>query len=402
MATTGRLGHARADIFMSRSAFAAALSEHPLATQATGEVLGAVIEEVGLMPDLAMVFVTKPHAGALEDIVSAIDDLLHPLVLLGCASGSVLGGEHEVEDSAAISLWAGRTGPVLPVRIEMARESPLGPLLAHGWPDRIAFEPSALVLMADPFSFDVEAFLSWLATHHPGLPVVGGMASGGTGPGGTRISSGRSISSSGAVGAILGPGVEVATVVSQGSRPFGHPLVVTRAERNVIYELAGRPAIERIVTQAHETLSSAELTLLEHGGLNLGRVIDEHAESFGRGDFLVRGLLASDRRTGSITVTEAVPVGTTVQLHLRDAAAAHEDLDAMLRGHHAAAAIVFTCNGRGTRMFDMPDHDIASIRRHLGPAAVAGCFAAGELGPVGGRNFLHSLTASMLLLDTRA
>jgi small ligand-binding sensory domain FIST len=187
-------------------------------------------------------------------------------------------------------------------------------------------------------------------------------------------------------------------VVSQGCRPFGHPLVVTRAEGNVIFELAGRPALERLVAQAHESLSEEEVRLLESGGLHLGRVIDEHREQFGRGDFLVRNVVGADRGSGAIAVGDVVPVGTTVQFHLRDAQTADEDLRALLHGRHADAALLFTCNGRGTRLFEAPDHDVATLTDELGRVPVAGFFAAGELGPVGQRNFVHGFTASIALL----
>ena len=45
-------------------------------------------------------------------------------------------------------------------------------------------------------------------------------------------------------------------------------------------------------------------------------------------------------------------------------------------------------------MFDVPDHDAAALEDSLG-VPTAGFFCAGELGPVGGRNFLHGFTATM-------
>jgi small ligand-binding sensory domain FIST len=200
------------------------------------------------------------------------------------------------------------------------------------------------------------------------------------------------------VGALLGPGVTVQSVVSQGCRPFGQPLVVTRSEGNIIFELAGAPALERLVAQAHASLTEVEVKLLEAGGLQIGRVIDEHQEFFGRGDFLLRGVLGADRRNGALAVGDVVPVGTTVQFHLRDARTADEDLQVLLRGHAADGALVFTCNGRGSRLFDEPHHDARVMSDLLGPVPLAGIFAAGEIGPVGGQNFIHGFTASMALL----
>jgi small ligand-binding sensory domain FIST len=378
--------------------FAAALSEHPVPAHAVGEVAGEILDRFGERPDLAFVFVTAPFAGALEDTVAAIDDILHPLVLLGVAAESIVGPHREVEQTAAISLFAARTGPLLPMALTATEDAGSGELVVGGWPDEIAFTAQALLLMADPFSFPADRFLAWVGRRYPGLPVVGGMASAAHAPGGNRLAIGRRLMTSGAVAVLLGPGVGVETVVSQGCRPFGQPVVVTRSDRNVILELAGAPALERLVSQAHGALTEEEVALLEMGGLQLGRVIDEHRESFGRGDFLLRSVLGADRTTGAIAVGDVMPVGTTVQFHLRDARTADEDLHVLLKGHEADGALVFTCNGRGSRLFDEPHHDVRVLTDLLGPVPLAGCFAAGEIGPVGGQNFVHGFTASMALL----
>jgi small ligand-binding sensory domain FIST len=374
------------------------MSEHPITAHAVGEVAGEVLERVGERPDLAVVFVTPPHAGALEDVMRAVEEILHPLLSFGCAAESVLGPHREIEQTAAVTLLAGHTGPLLPLALEAAPASTGEGLRLRGWPAEIPFSPQAVVLVADPYTFPAEGFLEWAHENLPGVPVVGGMASAARGPGGNRLALGPHVRTGGAVGALLGPGAEISTVVSQGCRPFGRPLVVTKAQDNIIFELAGRPALERLVTQAHESLSEDEVSLLEMGGLHLGRVIDEHQESFGRGDFLVRNVVGADRSLGAIAVSDVVPVGTTVQFHLRDAASADEDLRTLFEGKRADAALVFTCNGRGTRLFGEPHHDVRVLAEHLGPVPMAGCFAAGELGPVGGRNFLHGFTASVALL----
>ncbi len=380
--------------------FASALSEHPIATQATGEVTGAVLEAIGDRPDLVLVCVTPPHSGALDDIVAAIDAVLHPLAMIGCAAESVLGTGREVEETPAISLWAARLGPLVPVSLH-AVQGPDGSWEFTGWPPEIPFEPQALLLIADPFTFPTEEFFPWVAERAPGLPVIGGNASAAKGPGGNRIvTRGRTVTD-GAAGVIIGGGVELTTVVSQGCRPYGSPLTVTRSERNVIYELAGKPTMERLVDQIKQGLSVAEVANLESGGLHLGRVIDEHRSEFGRGDFLVRNVVGVDRATGAVAVNDEVPLGTTVQFHVRDAETADEDLRELLATRQANGALVFTCNGRGERLFDQPDHDASVVSEMVGAVPNAGFFAAGEFGPIGGSNFVHGFTAAIALFSDR-
>jgi small ligand-binding sensory domain FIST len=373
--------------------FAAALSQHPVPATAVGEVVGQVLEQLGSAPDLAVVFVTPPHAGALEDAAAAIAEVLRPGTLIGCAAVSVVGTGREVEQSAGVSLWAGRFGPVAPVRLTAFREG--GEFTFDGWPESVPFEPSALLLLADPFSFPVQALYEDLTARHPGLRVIGGNASAAVGAGGNRLVLDRHVHSSGAVGALLGPGVEVESVVSQGCRPIGRPYIVTRAERNYVLELAGSPALERLVQMTADGMTEEEIDLIDRG-LHLGQVIDERKLDFERGDFLVRNVLGADQANGAIAVDDVVPVGATVQFHVRDAATADEDLRQLLAGREADAALMFTCNGRGMHLFGTPDHDAKVLDERVGVPA-AGFFAAGEFGPVGGRNFVHGFTASIAL-----
>jgi small ligand-binding sensory domain FIST len=173
-------------------------------------------------------------------------------------------------------------------------------------------------------------------------------------------------------------------------------MTVTRADRNLLLELAGTPAYARLL-EIVTALPPAERELAAHG-LHLGIAMDEYAEEHGRGDFLIRGVVGADEETGVVAVGDVVEVGQTVRFQVRDAAGAGEDLTELLGGttHRARGALLFSCNGRGTTMFPSADHDVRTVRDALGADAVAGFFAAGEIGPVGGRNHLHGFTASVL------
>ena len=370
--------------------FAAALSEHPVTAYATGEVCGRVLEEIGTHPDLVVVFTTLAHAGALEDVVSTARQILQPTVILGAASESIVGTGQEVEGGPGISVWAGRWGPVRPIRVAPGSSAVL--------PSNLPFEPTAVLLVGDGYSVPIGDVLAALP---PGLPVIGGMASGARGPGGNRLALDGSVYTDGAVGALLGPGADLIAVVSQGCRPVGQPLVITDGDGQIIRQLGGQPAMQRIDELA-AGLTQDEIRAVNVGGLHVGRVIDERKADFSAGDFLVRQVLGADKATGAIAVNDEVQIGTTVQFHLRDAAAAHADLDRLLANAATVApaesALLFTCNGRGERFFGTPNHDAGLLVDRLGPIPTAGFFAAGELGPVGDRNEMHSFTASVLLI----
>jgi small ligand-binding sensory domain FIST len=179
-------------------------------------------------------------------------------------------------------------------------------------------------------------------------------------------------------------------------------MTVTRAEQNVLLELAGVPAYRKL-GQIVAELPAVEQTLVLRG-LHLGVAMNEYAETHERGDFLIRAVLGADERTGAIAVGDTVEVGTTVRFQVRDAAAADEDLGELLAtlGEAGAGegALLFSCNGRGRAMFAAADHDVAAVRTKLGLQAVAGFFAAGEIGPVAGRNHVHGFTASILTVGS--
>jgi small ligand-binding sensory domain FIST len=374
--------------------YAAALSLHPLPTHATGEVVGDVLEQLdGRAPDLALLFVTRPHVGVLEDIAASVRAMLAPVTMVAATAVSVLGGGEEAEEVPAVSLWAGHTGLVRGVALDAANDvdgTTIVGLEAHDLDGA-----GALVLLADPASFPVDALLSRLVESHPDLPVIGGMASAGFGPGANRLVVDDRVLDRGAVGVLLPPTVGLRTVVSQGCEPIGQPLTVTRSERNMVHEIAGRPALDRL--QEVVAGLSPEDRSKAAKGLHIGRVIDEHRSEFGRGDFLIRNVLGADRGNGAVAIGDEVSIGETVQFHVRDADSADRDLRALLAGERASGALVFTCNGRGTHLFGEANHDASVVADSLATPAVAGMFCAGEIGPVGSRNFVHGFTACVAL-----
>jgi len=376
--------------------FASALSLHPVPAHAVGETAGSVMEQLDAdEPDLVVAFASPHFAGAYDDMANALRNLLDPGVLLGMTTVSVIGGAREIEDGPAFSLFAASLpeSTITPLALSV-EDTPDGAAVV-GWPE-LDGEPSTLLLLADPFTFPVDAFLRRLGEDRPGLTIIGGVASAADRPGGNRLVIDDHVVAEGAVGAFL-EGVTVRTVVSQGCRPIGQPLVVTKAERNFVEELAGHPALERLEELAqHATEEERELL---RNGLHVGVVVDEHRTEFGRGDFLVRNVMGADRESGAIAIGERVSVGQTVQFHVRDAAAADEDLRELLTGASGQGALVFTCNGRGQRLFGTPNHDASVLDDLLGPIPAAGGFCAGEIGPIGGRNFLHGFTASIALFD---
>ncbi|MGH8887503.1 MAG: FIST signal transduction protein [Egibacteraceae bacterium] len=358
----------------------------------------------GRSPDLAVVFVGAAYARNLDTLDALIGERLAPRHRIGTTTGGVIAEASELERLDCISVWAAclSGAHIAPLRYEPPGGGdgppPQGDEAPASWPEPPP-DAHGVVAFADPGTFPPDAWLAWLEQARPGLPVSGGLAS--AGRGNRLLLDGRTYDG-GAVAVAIGGDVRMRTLVSQGCRPVGNSYTVTRADRNLLQELGGAQPVRRI----RETFIQADPTdqALMRDGLHIGTVIDEYKEAFHRGDFLVRGVLGAESGTGAIAVGDIMQVGQTVQFHVRDARSADEDLRELL-GRFAegepppCAALLFTCNGRGRRLFGMPDHDASVVQEILGDIPLAGFFCAGEFGPVGSRSFLHGFTASLLVFD---
>jgi len=353
----------------------------------------------GQRPDLVVTFFTAHHAGEAAVIGRRIREVLQPTVLLGCPAAGVIGEDVEVEERAGTVIWAAHWPGVqlTPFRLEVDEHE--GEAVLAGWPDAPAPGTGFLVL-ADPYTAPGDALLEGFSQHYPGAPVLGGFSSGATGPGQAQFLLDDALVDDGVVGVAVGGSVRLDPLVSQGCRPVGRHLIITRAEQNVIMALGGKPALDQLRVTFGEV--PARDQQLMQTALHVGRVVDERKSRFERGDLLVRNVLGFDLENKALAINDLVRPGQTIQFMVRDKDAASEDLRTLLtdeaRRGPALGALLFSCNGRGTHLFGHAHHDVRSVHAGLGSdVAIAGFFCNGEIGPVGGQPFLHGFTASVAL-----
>ena len=358
----------------------------------------------GEAPDLILMFVYSSQTDQYPSMAEAIAECYPDAALVGCSAAGVVGGGHEIEHEPALSL----TAAVLPgVQIEVFHLLPnemelLGdePLM---WRRRFGFEPADepnFLLFADPFTCDANLLIRALDDAYTTSPKVGGLASGGRAPGETQLFAGEEIHSVGAVGLVLRGNIVMDTIVAQGCRPIGAPLFVTWAENNVLCQLEGRRATE-VLSELYDSLSSDDQKLFRRS-LHLGVVMQEGEQEYRHGDFLMRNVIGMDPESGVLAVGEQLENGQVVQFHVRDAKTSASDLEAMLSRckqdlgtASPEGALLFSCLGRGESLYGVVDHDINLIASSLGSVPIGGFFCSGEIGPVGGRSFLHGYTSSI-------
>lgn len=405
------------------------LSTNPDPIEAAADAASRIHAQLDGAPDLLMVFVTPHHAQRMGMIADTLRDALGSSHMLGVSASAIMSGDSEINEGPGVALLACKLPGVRispfwvdhlsPRDSTDERAAKLAEQIEAGADMRAAF------FFADPFSVPLVKLIPALSAarmqhitpsgrvEHIGT-VLGGMASAATRPGGNTLLLDGEVRSSGAMGVTLSGPLRVDTVVSQGCRPIGHPMIITKARGNLILELAGVKAVDAIRDIVHQ-LDDRDRQLLGNG-LLLGRVIDEQKSHFGRGDFLIRSVMGGDETSGAVAVADLVHAGQTVQLHLHDAQTAREDLSLLLDGQRLyekpAGALLVSCTGRGQKFFDEPGHDARSIAhafdrvpdgaalaksgQEVNPGSgipLAGFFAAGEIGPIDEQIFQHGHTA---------
>ena len=242
------------------------------------------------------------------------------------------------------------------------------------------------LVFADPFHLDAENWLrSWDEAYAPAA-IVGGLASGDYSERLTQLYLNGEVFEEGGVAVSVGGDVELASLISQGCTPIGETWTITKVEGNLIQQIGNRPAYE-ILLETFNSLSPEEQQKAT-GNLFVGLVINEYLDEFRRGDFLIRNLLGADPKSGAIAVGASPWAGQTLQFQRRDAAAATEDITALLQraktqlaSTQIYGACLCSCNGRGQNLFGYAHHDTRHIQQELGPLGLTGFFCNGEIGP---------------------
>ena len=386
--------------------FASALTRQGEAHAAADELVRAIRDQLGSSRiDVAFLFISAQHADQADALSHALRTALDPETFVGCTGEGIIATGREVETGPAATLWAAHLPGVTMQPLRLSFSGVHDQFSLRGWPEPDFASEAApvMLLFADPFSTPMQEVLTVIEERYPEARALGGLAGGGQDIGENRLFLDDQVYTDGLVGVSLYGNISVRTIISQGCRPIGDRFIVTKAEHNVIQELGGVPALHCLQTVFGQ-LSTDERAQAQRA-LHIGIAMDEQRAQFTRGDFLIRNLIGADQTTGAIVIGDVVQEGQTVQFQVRDAQSADQDLHALLaspgltESSTPLGALLFSCCGRGKGLFGAPNHDVSALQAQLGDIPVAGFFAQGEVGPVGGRNFLHGYTASIAIFS---
>lgn len=365
-----------------------------------------LLAQLGGRPvSLGLVFLSPDYFPYAQQALEILRVHAHIPLLAGCSSGGLICNDQEIESAVGmtLALYSLPGAELKGVRFTQSQvEEADGPPYWHQHTGINAAETNGWLAFIDPFHIDPEGWLRhWNEAYAP-LPVFGGLASGNFQEQSTQVYLDGEVFDDGGVAISVGGDVKLAGVISQGCTPIGDTWTLTRVEHNLIRQIANRPAYT-VLAETFQKLPPSE-QLKARGNLLIGLVVNEYLENFHRGDFLVRNLIGGDPNSGVLAVGALPRPGQTIQFHRRDAVAASEDLREMLarEKNHLDGATIYggclcCCNGRGRNLFGRPGHDAEMVQKELGPLGVAGFFCNGEIGPVGGKNYLHGFTASLAL-----
>ena len=388
--------------------WASAVSSNSDIGEAVAECARSILQDLAGQPaDLLVVFASAgygPDQARLPDLVLSTMSPPQGGALIGCSAGGVIGGGHEIEAARGLAIAAASLPGVRISGFHIENDDlPIPDEGPEKWEELVgvkAAERPHFVIAADPFSIRAESLLAGLDFAYPTAVKVGGLASGAARPGGHALFLGDTAHGSGAVGVAMSGNIQIGTVVAQGCRPIGEPLVVTRGHGNVLLELGGRPALT-VLGELVKSLSAEDRALVSHS-LFIGIVMDPLTETPAQGDYLIRHIVGIDRDGGALGIAADLHEGQTVQFHLRNASTAAYDLEAALALHGAgrslpdgSGALMFSCLGRGRHLYGRPDHDSDMVRGRFGAVPITGFFCNGEIGPVAGTSYLHGYTSAL-------
>lgn len=384
------------------NAAASILCPHPFSETSVIQAARECLERLGTNPSLAWVFASADYRPHLRDFLELLQLHAHAPLLLGGSASGLIGSAEESEGASGFSL--------LLVSLPQTRLTPLSfseqvadDFHPTQWRDLAGAgaDSEAWIVLGNPLAMAAEPWLATWSKAFPGVPVLGGLASGGPRGDDVFLFHNRDTVEAGVALGLRG-GVRLHSVISQGCRPIGEPHAITGADENVITSIGSLPAYERL-QESFDSLSPEEKARAA-GNLFAGLALNEYVDDFKTGDFLIRNLLGADAESGSIALAAYPRLGQTLQFQLRDRLSAHEELHSLLKnaaheGIRPIASLLFACGGRGTSLFGSPHHDAAAIQHQFGQIPCAGLFCNGEIGPVAGKNFVHGYTAAIGLLE---
>ncbi len=398
--------------------FPLAHATHPQWRMAAALVLAQLRAQLALPganhPTLALLYITDHYAAEAEAILAHLSAEL-----------------PEVTD------WAGTVGVgVAATNVEYFDEPALAVMLCDLPSDQyrvfsgvaplgLGFEPHTALVHADGRTPELSELINEMAARTDSGYLFGGLAASrgesvqfALGGDGFIRGQGRStgVFHGGLSGVAFGAGVSVVSRVTQGCCPVAGSHSITEAERNVVYQIDGEPALQVLLRELDVTLDEPEQALGAVRATLAGLVSPQDVATDGRAisrtgnfgsDVRVRHIIGLDPQRGGVALAEVVESGMQLAFCQRNVQAARADLmricaeireelepeelpltvpsaggeaePVVYQPRRMVGAVYVSCSGRGGPHFGGPSAELQIVRHARGDVPLIGFFAGGEI-----------------------
>ena len=358
--------------------------------------------------DAVVVFFTVEHAPNSQSLLSTLTRVTRSDRIVGSSGAGILTGAGEIEGQhgLAVLVFASDQMQSRPFLFEPLRErdEEVGASIAQMVG---ADQGSLLALFPDTYNGQPHQLLRSLEQKLGFVPVVGaGSSESGTAQATYQIC-GEQCRSNSVAGLHLSGSFEAVIDITQGCQPITEPMVITKAEGNLIFEINDRPALEVFAKLLKGPLAEDLRRALMF--IFVGLPADPDQGTISPGQYLVRNIVGLDPEKGIVGIADQVREGQSIIFTLRDGQRAREDLNQMLQrqarkleGRTPAFGLYFNCCARGNSLYGMPGIDTAYIRQGLGDFPLLGTFGGYELAPLGAKNHLFAYTGVLALITEKS
>ena len=243
-----------------------------------------------------------------------------------------------------------------------------------------------IILISDGLNTNGSELLKGFQAILGEVPIIGGLAGDGGAFTKTLQIFNETISSNMAIAiGLYGDALIASSGALGGWKPYGPPRAVTKSDKNVVYELDGKPALPLYRMYIGEAFARG----LPGTGLRFPLAVIEEGK---RDVEKIRTLGGFNVKDNSLTFFGNVEEGTTVRLcqtnHARlvegAGAAAQLVLDGLSdhKTNQTGLALCVSCVGRKGVMAEQVGDEVKLVRQILGPqTSVTGFYSYGELAP---------------------
>ncbi len=321
--------------------------------------------------------------------------------IIGCTTSGEITGDGVFDDSVHITAMQWERSQLRfiakPVN-SMEQSHALGAQIAN---ELLAPDLKGLFVLSDGLNVNGSELVEGLQEVLPNVPITGGLAGDAAQFSKTLLLNNDKIQDRIVIAVgIYGKDAIVTSGALGGWKPYGPPRRITRAVKNVVYEMDNKPALP-----LYKMYIGYYANQLPASGLNFPfAIMDDKNVN------VIRTLLAINEKENSLTFAGNIAEGSMVrflksdhdQLVVGASEAARQILLKNVNINDKALAICVSCVGRKLVMEDQVSDEVFAVQRLLGmQTGITGFYSNGEIcsGEDDSHSLLHNQTMTIAYLS---